>query len=50
MDSSGCYRCLPHSTVEFLNACSDRSCVPFDNASRLLNLSADGKLKPLPRP
>lgn len=46
-DASGCYRCAPQTNVQFLNACADRSCVPFDNASRLRNLTADGKLKPL---
>lgn len=44
--NSGCYRCAPQNNVQFLNACTDRSCVPFDNA-RLRNLAADGKLKPL---
>jgi hypothetical protein len=38
----------PEAGVDFLNACSDASCVPFDNASRLDNLDDAGKLKPLP--
>jgi hypothetical protein len=46
-DASGCFRCAPQSNTQFLNACSEHSCVPFDNASRLRNLGADGKLKPL---
>ncbi|MET0795540.1 MAG: hypothetical protein ABW061_28735 [Polyangiaceae bacterium] len=46
-DATGCFRCAPQTNTQFLNACSDHSCVPFDNASRLRNLGADGKLKPL---
>ena len=46
-EPSGCFRCAPRTNSEFLNACSERSCVPFDNATRLRNLTADGKLKPL---
>lgn len=46
--ATGCFRCTPDAGSEFLNACTDASCVPFDNAKRLTNSTADGKLKPLP--
>jgi hypothetical protein len=49
VDPSGCFRCEPHSNAEHLNACSDSTCVPFDNESRLLERAADGKLRPLLR-
>lgn len=44
---AGCFRCAPQSNDELLNACTDRTCVPFDNSKRLQNLGTDGKLKPL---
>ena len=44
----GCFSCTPMADVEFLGACTDATCVPFDNHSRLANLGADGFLKPLP--
>lgn len=42
----GCYACTPTNTQELLNACTDATCVPFDN-SRCTHLSADGGLPPL---
>jgi hypothetical protein len=48
ISSTGCFRCAPEAGTDFLNACTDAGCVSFDNASRLTNLAADGKLKPLP--
>jgi hypothetical protein len=47
--TNGCFACAPHSDLEYLNACSDGRCLPFDNR-RLRNLNADGTLKPLPPP
>ena len=46
--ATGCFRCVPEAGNEFLNACTDASCVPFDNATRLEHWAADGKLRPLP--
>lgn len=44
----GCYKCEPAKPIEFLNACTDRTCVPFDNKARL-PLLEDGKpLPPVP--
>ncbi|MEO5769314.1 MAG: hypothetical protein ABIS92_13265 [Polyangia bacterium] len=43
--ASGCVTC---SGPELLNACTDATCVPFDNRVRLMNLDTDGGLKPLP--
>jgi hypothetical protein len=45
----GCYSCTPHSTDEFLNACTEASCVPFDNAALKKYLSPDGGLPKLPQ-
>jgi len=38
-----CYRCVPKTTHEVLNACTQSECVPFDNAARI-----DGLTDPLP--
>lgn len=43
----GCYRCPPVDIVSLENACSSATCTPFDEASRLTRLTADG-LPPLP--
>jgi hypothetical protein len=43
-----CYACAPTETPQFLNACTNASCVPFDDPSRLANLLPDGGLPPLP--
>jgi hypothetical protein len=45
---SGCFACSPTSDLEFFSACTDATCVPFDNRARLKNLAEDGSLKPLP--
>ena len=45
---SGCVSCLPTQGLDFSNACTDATCVPFDNRTRLSNLALDGGLKPLP--
>jgi hypothetical protein len=45
--TSGCYLCTPSNEQQILSACSDSTCVPFDN-TRLTNLNLDGTLKPLP--
>jgi hypothetical protein len=38
----------PPPGFELLNACTDATCLPFDNRQRLRNLSRDGVLPPLP--
>lgn len=48
-DSSGpCYACTPVTTLQFLNACTSATCVPFNDVGRLTNLLPDGSLPPLP--
>ena len=42
-----CYACPPSTSDQFLNACSNAACVPFD-VRRLTNLLPDGSLPPLP--
>jgi hypothetical protein len=46
----GCHPCAVGGAAVFLNACNDSTCVPFDNSTRLTNLTPDGNLKPLPPP
>jgi ABC-type phosphate transport system substrate-binding protein len=43
----GCYRCEPTDVVTLENACSDVTCLPFDNALRL-PLAPLGKVPALP--
>lgn len=45
--SSGCFQCEPSSDLELLSACTDATCLPFDN-KRLTHLNPDGSLTPLP--
>jgi hypothetical protein len=45
-----CFACAPTTTPQFENACTSATCVPFDDATRLANLTADGGLPPLPPP
>jgi len=44
----GCRPCPAGAAGGFANACSDVTCVSFDNHARLRNLLPDGGLKPLP--
>jgi len=44
----GCGACPQVPGAAILNACTDTTCVPFDNHTRLTNLDARGDLKPLP--
>jgi hypothetical protein len=46
--TNGCYSCAPANDVQYLNACTEQRCFPFDNRARLQNLASDGTLKPLP--
>ena len=43
----GCSPCAA-PMAGLLNACSNVTCVPFDNRTRLHNLTPDGGIKPLP--
>lgn len=43
-----CFGCAPKTTPEFQNACTEAACAPFDDATRLTNLTPDGGLPPLP--
>lgn len=43
----GCFRCTPSTDPEFFSACTESTCIPFDNR-RVTNLNPDGTLKPLP--
>jgi len=43
-----CFSCAPSATPQFENACTNATCVPFDNKQRLTNLTPDGGLPPLP--
>jgi hypothetical protein len=43
-----CFSCPAKTTTELKNACSDTSCVAFDEKSRLTKLKPDGSLPALP--
>ena len=45
-EADGCHACLTAS-AGFLNACTDGTCLPFDNR-RVTRLGSDGSLAPLP--
>jgi hypothetical protein len=47
-DSSVCYACTPTTAEQLLNACTNATCVPFDDTGRLTHLLPDGSLPPLP--
>lgn len=45
----GCFDCAPKQPLEFLNACTDATCAPFENTKkRLPLLNDDGTRPPLP--
>lgn len=46
--ANGCYTCEPKNELDFLNACTDSQCTPFDNAARLPLYMAGKALPPLP--
>ena len=46
-DPAQCYACTPTTSPQFANACTNSTCVPFDD-TRLTNLLADGALPPVP--
>jgi hypothetical protein len=43
-----CYPCKPATDPQFLNACTDSTCVPFDDKARVSKLPLDGALPPVP--
>ncbi|MBN8612434.1 MAG: hypothetical protein J0L92_17710 [Deltaproteobacteria bacterium] len=48
-DPTGCYRCTPTTSEQFLDRCTSASCEPFENTrARLPLLREDGTLPPLP--
>ncbi len=45
----GCFSCPPTQFGEFLNACTNAPCIPYDNATKLEGLlEADGSVPPVP--
>jgi hypothetical protein len=46
--TSTCYACAPSDTLQFFNACTTATCVPFDDLTRLTALLPDGAVPPLP--
>jgi hypothetical protein len=47
-DAGGCYACTPTTTDQFLNSCSDGTCIPFDQGRITALLLPDGGLPQLP--
>lgn len=46
--ADGCFACPPTTTEEFLNACTDVGCLPFDNTQLQGLLLEDGSVPPVP--
>ena len=44
----GCYACAPDAQAEFLNACTDAACIPYDNTQLEGLLLEDGSVPPVP--
>jgi hypothetical protein len=44
----GCFTCEPVQLDDFLNACTDGQCTPFDNVARLPLYKAGQALPPVP--
>ncbi|HVJ94024.1 MAG TPA: hypothetical protein VM580_29745 [Labilithrix sp.] len=44
----GCFSCEPVNLVDFLNACTDDQCAPFDNVARLPLYEPGKPLPPVP--
>ncbi len=44
----GCYACAPEKQEEFLNACTDVDCVPYDNTPLEGLLNPDGTVPAVP--
>ena len=43
-----CFPCTPTTDPQFLNACTDAACVPFDDQARIAGFVPDGALPPVP--
>lgn len=48
VDPSGCWACAPTTTHELQTACTDATCVPFDNSVLAGMLGPDGGLPAIP--
>ncbi|AKV01480.1 hypothetical protein AKJ09_08143 [Labilithrix luteola] len=48
LGDAGCYLCEPKQLPDFLNACTDGECIPFDNSARLPLYKAGEALPPVP--
>lgn len=46
--ATGCFSCEPTSLAEFLNACTEGQCAPFDNVARLPLYEPGKPLPPIP--
>jgi hypothetical protein len=46
--SVACYACAPQTNEQFLNACGESPCIPFDRSRLESLLLPDGGLPPLP--
>ena len=47
VNGKACFGCVPETRQEFLNACTNATCVAFD-PTRLTKMTPDGQLPPLP--
>jgi len=47
-DSGACYPCAPANDRQYLNACTESTCEPFDDKVRVTNLPSDGTLPSIP--
>jgi hypothetical protein len=45
---TGCFSCEPVTLTNFLNACTEGQCAPFDNVARLPLYEAGKPLPPIP--
>jgi hypothetical protein len=46
--AAGCFKCEPVTNDNFLNACTNGQCTPFDNVARLPLYKAGQPLPPVP--
>lgn len=44
----GCFSCPPSAQAEFLNACTDSACIPYDNGPLADLLLEGGTVPPVP--
>ena len=48
LSAAGCFTCEPVNLPDFLNACSEGQCAPFDNVARLPLFEQGKPLPPVP--